>query len=381
MTLDELITPKTPDQVKAQLLARLSTLGMNTSLWKPGSPTRTILALVASIVSSLTELAALIAKSGFLELSEGNWLTLVARYVYGVERSAGSFASGDVQFTNTSGFLYAGSAGDLTARNPTTGKTYRNTAAFTIGAGASGTIAFEAVELGSDSTSAPGTITSLSTPLAGVTITNGLAFVGTDPEDDAALRLRCSEKVGTLSPNGTRDAYAFAARSATLNGQAVGVTRVRTFADGVGGVDLYVATASGVVTGTVGDTSTPLGAVDAAAQAMVPEGVTLRTHSATAHAIDVTCELWVRSSLTADAIVDAISLALTDWLATRPIGGHDLGAGGKVFLRAIETVIGATEGIPEVIDVAVTLPIGDVAIATTEAPTLGAVLATVHLVN
>jgi hypothetical protein len=53
-----------------------------------------------------------------------------------------------------------------------------------------------------------------------------------------------------------------------------------------------------------------------------------------------------------------------------------------VFVKAIESVIGATEGLDGVINVAVTLPAADVAIAATEAPVLGTVTPTaVHQVD
>jgi phage-related baseplate assembly protein len=98
-----------------------------------------------------------------------------------------------------------------------------------------------------------------------VTVTNAAAFVGTDEETDVDLKVRCVAKLGSLSPNGARDAYNFIARSATrADGSPIGITRVRTIPDGIGGVDVYLATPSGGVTGTSGDPLTDLGAVAAA---------------------------------------------------------------------------------------------------------------------
>ncbi|HSN26433.1 MAG TPA: baseplate J/gp47 family protein, partial [Kofleriaceae bacterium] len=342
MNLSDLTTPLTEDQAKQAIYDALATLGLSTTSWKPGAWVRTIIAVFAKAYSSLTSLTALIASGGFLFLAKGDWLTLVAQYVYGVTRDPGSFASGNIQFDNSGGGIYSGVAGDLIVANTSTGKAYRNTAPYTIGALATGVlIPFQAVELGSASTSTPATITTLGTPLPGVTVTNPGALVGLDAETDDALVLRCSEKTGALSPNGPRDAYAYLARSATLNGVSVGVTRVKTIPDGIGGVDVYVADKTGTLTGTVGDLTTALGVVDEAIQTQcAPLGITARVHAATPHAIAVTYELWIRRTSLADADVkSAVATQITNFLATIPIGGFDLtgaGGAGKVYLGGLK---------------------------------------------
>jgi phage-related baseplate assembly protein len=378
MNLSDLTTPPTSDEVKTSIYDKLAGYGIDATAWKPGAWMRTIIAVVAVVFAGLWSLVASVAASGFLTLSTGDWLTLVARYVYGVERDTGSFASGNLTFDNASGFVYTGNAGDLTALNPTTLKTYKNTAPYTIGAMATGVvIPFQAVELGGASTSTTNTITALATPLTGVTVTNAAPLVGNDPEADDALRLRCEEKPASLSPNGPKDAYAYFARAAMLNGVNCGVTRVKTIADGIGGLDIYVADASGTLTGTVGDLTSKLGVVDDDIQTQVaPQAITARTHSASAHTIAVTYELWIARSSMLDADVEAaVALQLTKWLAASPIGGYDVGAGGKIYVSALEAVIGATEGI-NVIRVAVTLPAADVSISSTQAPVLGTVIVT-----
>jgi phage-related baseplate assembly protein len=384
MTLAELTTPLTADQAKALIYQQLADRGITTTSWKPGAVVRTLIAVFSTMLASLSELAAHLASSGFLALSAGEWLTLVARYVYGVERFTGAFASGDLSFDNAGGGVYTGGPGDLIGRNSGTGKTYRNTAAFTIGSGATGVIIpFQAVELGTASTSTPGTIDTLVTPLAGVTVTNPAALIGADAESDEALRLRCVEKLGSLSPNGPRDAYAYIARSTILDGANVGVTRVKTTADGIGGVDVYLADATGTLSGTVGDPTTKLGAVDEGIQTQcAPLAITARTHAASAKSIAVTYELWIRRRSMSDSDVQgAVTTQLTSWMSSQPIGGHDIGAGGKVYVSAIESVIGATE-VLDVIRVVVTVPAADVTIAATEAPVVGVITCTaIHQID
>lgn len=385
MTLDDLITPLTRAEIEAAIYAALEASGASTTSWKSGAVVRTLITGTAIVLAASSQLQAAIAKSGFLALATGDWLTLVAFYVYGVTRDIGSFASGYITLDNTGGGVYSGAIGDLVVTNTTTGKSYRNTAAFSIGSMETGVIvAVEALELGADSTAAPGDIDAFETVLLGVTVSNAAALVGTDEEDDATLRLRCLEKTGTLSPNGPRDAYAYVARS-TLDstGAAIGVTRVRTIADGVGGVDVYLATGSGGVTGTVGDETTDLGAIDAAIQEMAaPLAITATVQTATALAVAVTYELWLLDTitLTESEIDDAIALALTTYLSAVPIGGYIISpASGRIYVSALESVIGsAVEG---VIEVVVTAPAADIAVDVDEATVAGTITATAtHLV-
>ena len=133
-TLAELVTPLTREQVEDSIYAAIAARGTSTTTWKPGGVARTIITAVSIVLAAFSSLQAMIANSGFLDLAEQDWLTLLARYVYGVTRDPGSFATGNITANNTGGGVYSGDAGDLIAVNTTTGKSYRNTAAFSIGA-------------------------------------------------------------------------------------------------------------------------------------------------------------------------------------------------------------------------------------------------------
>lgn len=385
-TLEELTTPLTRAEAEDAIYAAIAALGIDTTAWKVGGATRTVIVGVAIILSAASTVQALLAKSGFLEKAEGDWLTLVAKYVYDVDRDLGTFATGTLKLDNTLGNLYVLAAGDLVALNPTSEKSYRTTAAVTINPLETNVlVAAQCTELGSGGTSSPGTITQLETVLLGVSVTNLVAFVGTDTESDAALRERCYAKTGTLSPNGPADAYRYLALSATKDdGTPANVTRVTTVPDGEGNVTVYVASASGAVSGTVGDTTTDLGAVDEAIQTLaVPLAVTATVASATPLEIDVTYEVWVKSTI---GITDAdlytlINTALATYLSTARIGGFlKAGQPGRIYVDALEGVIGATVGSQYLIDVAVTVPAADVDVAATEAPVLGAsISATINL--
>lgn len=375
MTLDELTTPLTRAEVEAEIYAALAAEGVSTTSWLPGAVMRTIITAIAIILSAFSHLTAAIARSGFLARSEGAWLTLVARHVYGVERIAGTFASGTVILNNAAGGIFNLDAGDLIVRHGVSGKTYRSTEALSLGSGETGVvIAVEAMESGSDSTASPNTIDAFETPLIGVTVNNPTAIVGLDEESDEALRIRCRAKLGSLSPAGPPDAYQFAVLSATTSeGAPAGATRVALQADGTGGVDVYVATASGPLTGSLGDASTPLGAVSSAVQGMVPFAITARVSNAPVVEVDVEYSLWVRASVgrTVDELRQSIATRISHYLGTMPIGGLSRpGLPNRVFREGLEAVIAEEVGALNVIDLEVTAPGLGVSLAANAAPVL-----------
>lgn len=380
-TLSELTTPLTPTEVETAIYAAIAARGTSTTSWKPGAVARTIIFGVAIVLSALSQLSALIAKSGFLELAEGSWLTLLAYYVYDVTRVEGTFATGTITVNNTAGGVYSGGADDLVARRSSDGKTYRATAAWSIGALETGVvIPVEATEMGSDSSAIANAVDELETTMLGVVVVASSAMVGSDREEDPALRARALAKTGVLSPDGPRDAYNFVCLSAVrADGTSIGITRVRSIADGDGNVDVYVADADGTAI-SAPDLAILQEEVETKAE---PLAVTATVVGATAVAIPVTWELWVRdtSGLTNAQIEDLVNERLLAFMSAQPIGGLALTPGGTryVFVSAIESVIGSaasslgsTSALREV-RVVVTAPAADVAIGATEAPVLGTV--------
>jgi len=381
---DDLITPVTREEVTAKVYEVLAIVGVDVTTWKPGAVVRTMLAAAALVLSAFSRLQAAIAKSGFLYFAEEEWLEVVAYYVYGVAKNKADFAKGEITLVNAGGGVYAADPGDVIFRNPDTGKSYRNTTSWTLGALATLTVPIQAIEAGSASTSLAGAITTLETPLLGVTCSNALAVVGHDDETDPDLRTRCGEKLGSLSPNGPWDAYAFAARNATrADGGNVGVTRVRSRNDGAGGVTTYVASATGAVLGSVSDPASDLGIVDEAIQQIAaPLAVTAVTESAAVKVINVAYELWAYNSsgLTDAQLSTAVGAKLADFVRTQPIGGNIVDPDtGRIYRSAIAAVIGAT--VPAIFRVNVTSPATDPELAFNEVGALGTVTGTIHQVT
>ena len=385
-SLSTLTTPLTADEVEAAIYSALEARGAKTTAWKPGAVVRTVIAGVSLVLAAFSSLIALVAAGGFLDLATESWLTLLAEYVFGVERIGATFATGDVTLTNTSATPYSGGADDLIVQNSTTGATYRSTEAWSLGVAGSPTeeidVAVRAVEAGADSTSPAGDIDALVTTLSGVTVTNAAALVGTDEESDAALRTRCMDRTGALSPNGPSDAYGYAARNAvTADGDAIGVTRVATQAVGDGTVNVWVATDSGEVTGDPADPATDLGAVAAAIYEQAePLSVEADVDTATALAVTVTYELWIYSScgLSEADVKDLVETALIDLLASTPIGGHLVGSTRRIYMEDLSGTIDAVRS--EIFRVNVTVPPSYTTVEINEVPVLGTVTATANLV-
>lgn len=387
-TVAELTTPMTIAECRAAIYAYLEAAGVVTSAWKPGGVARTIIHAVAMLASAYSSLQALFAESAFLSTAEGDWLTLTARHVFGVERSLGTLAASEVTLVNAGVGVYSGDPGDLVFVAPANGKSYRNSEPYTISGAGTYVIPVVAIELGSASSVAEDGISELVTPLSGVTVDASTAAVGADEESDEALRTRCRATLGALSPNGPKDAYDAVARAATrADGSEVGVTRVAAVADGEGHVDVYVASASGAVPGDSEDEGTDLGAVALAIRSQVePLAVEARIYSAAELSIAVTYEAWVpASSLSDEQLEDAVELALAAWLARVPIGGQVLpGEPGRVYVSAIQATLSAAladaTGEPA-IRVEVTVPAADVSVSSSQAPALGTVTPTTHQVS
>jgi phage-related baseplate assembly protein len=381
-TLAELTTALTADEVEAAIYAAVQARGAKTTAWKPGAVVRTVIAGVAIVLAAFSSLIALVSAGGFLGLATESWLTLVAQYVFGVERLTGTFATGEVTLTNASGTPYSGGADDLIVQNITTGAVYRSTSAWSVPASSTADVEVRAVEVGADSTSPAGDIDTMVTTLSGVTVSNATALVGTDSETDPALRTRCLERTGPLSPNGPADAYGYVARNATTaDGDPIGVTRVATEAVGDGSLNVWVATASGEVTGTAGNPATDLGAVAADIYEQAePLSVEAVVDTATGVTVNVTYELWIYTSsgLTSAEIESLESDALTSLMSNTPIGGHQIGSNRRLYHDDIVSTIDAVR--PEIYHVVVTAPAADVTLAINEFPVIGTISETINLV-
>lgn len=389
-SLDELTTPLTKAEIQQAIYDAISAHGTNTTVWKPTAVTRAMIGGVAIVLAALSSLVAVIAGGGFLALATGAWLTLVARYVFGVERRAATFAAGELTLVNGGGGIFSFAAGEVTFEHSTSGAQYRNTSAFTLGIGETKDIAIAAVEAGTGGTAGVGTITTIVTAMTDVTASNAATLTGLAEQSDLELRSSCVAYRDSKSPNGPKGSYDYFAKAAVRSdGTSIGVTRTRSVADGDGGVTLYAATASGAISGDEDNPLTDLGAIAKNCRENAePLTVTLTTESATNATVDVTYELWAWNDVDLTAaptgaspearVASQILLDLTAHFAAIPIGGVDADTDDTVFADAIQTVIGSS--FAAVYRVNMSLPAGDTVLTEGQAPVVGTVTGVINLV-
>ncbi len=178
LSIEELITPISADDANDKFLDILTTLGLPARTWRQGSVYRVIIRALSRTYADVTTFMAAVIRGGFLDLAEGPWLTQLAHYVYGVDRGEATFATGQATFTSV-GVSYTKGESQVRIKNPDTGKVYENAETLTIGVNQTVTVAIRAIEQGSASSTASGTITALETFLLGISVTNADAVAGT----------------------------------------------------------------------------------------------------------------------------------------------------------------------------------------------------------
>lgn len=379
LSLDELISTQTSDEIKAGIYSTLETEGIATTSWQSGSPLRTIIALVSELFGITGSLVVLGIKLGFLDFAEGDWLRLLATSMYDVTPIEATFASTDVTIDNGGGGLYIFDPGDVVFKNSTTGKTYTNAGAFTVNPLETGVVTnVRALEIGTDSNAAPGQIDSFVTTFLGLTVTNAFSAVAVDAESDVALRQRCRDSLGALSPNGPRSAYDYVAKTPELNG-GVTITRTKILTPpGDGTLTLVIAGPAGAVSG--GDVALVQDGIDNHA---TPETVTVTVESADSLALTIVTDVYVSTSanMVDSEWQDLIKAKLLGYVPTIPIGGIELTPGvGQILWRAI---IGQIEDASAFVFHATLTPETDLSVTLIQVATLaeGDITVNVHQVS
>jgi len=373
LSLAQLVVAETRTAIYERALSIAQSLGLPVSTWAPGDPTRSLYHLLAATLSNSESVVSDYIAAGFLDYSTGEWLVLLAKQVYGVDAIAATRAVCTATLTNTSGAIYAFDPGDITAKNSTSGATYKNTTGGTLSALGTLSIELEADEAGEAYGADIGEIDTLVTNYLGVSIANTTVAIGTDAEEDEALRDRCRAKLGALSPNGPRGAYEYAA----ITAKPGTVTRVKVLdATSTGTVTVYVAGPNGAITAPADITTITTALTENA----LPLGVTLDLQSAANKTITVTYQLYLYDDVgaTESEIKATVATALQTMFGTRPIGGDN---GGKIYKTLIERTILAAYP-THAFRVVLSAPTGDTTLAADEVAVLAhnPALSTVSLV-
>ena len=321
--IDDLITPVTPDEYMAKLDSVLGTLGVDVSKFRKGGVLRVLMRGQSMIFSGLTSIMSAAVRSGFLDLAEGAWLTLFARYVFDVERREAQPSSGNVLFTNGGGGTFASGdfpTGSVRLFSSTSGKKYLNAEPLDLGPFATKLVAVVAVEAGEDSDAAPGTIDSLETSLLGVTVSNPEAVVGLPEESDEDLRGACRAKLASVSGLGPRGAYEWAVRQAKrLDGTPTAINRV-SVPEGTWTAVVNVILAATTGAPIAGDVTAAQNSIEAVAR---PSGIKVNVLSATDVPFARAVTIWVRrtNGIDTNALTTQATTAIGRGLSSYPIGG------------------------------------------------------------
>ncbi len=377
LSLAALLVQETKEAIYAKGLAIATAIGLPVSSWQPGDPTRSLYYVESEILEALEAVVVGFISSGFLDYAHETWLKVCAKQQFNVDVPPATFATADIVLTNTGGGVYDFDPGDLTVKSTISGKTYRNSTGGHLGALGTLTVTVVADEAGSASSAGAGEIDTLVTGILKVTCTNGIAAIGLDEQDESVTVAQCRDKLGSLSPNGPKEAYSYVARNPVLAGTSA-VTRVRVYSDSdTGDVTVYLA-------GPGGGVSEPDRVLVEAAIATwaTPLCITPTVFAASDVSVPVTYTLWIYKSCnqTSDQVKAAVLTALEKMIETRPIGGDIIPpASGQLYASMIESTIRST--FPQVFRVVVSSPAGDTAIGANQVATLGSTAgSTVNLV-
>lgn len=338
MTIQQLLSPPTSDQIRAAWVTSLVGLGIPADKWRKGGVFSTILTVLAMTYAAFAGLVVAFVSAGFLNSAKGGWLDLLAFYVYNVLRIQGAAASGNVLLTNSGGGIYVISTGGLTVQNAITKQNFVNTAPFTLGAGPSTlSVPVSCQAIGSIGSSNPGDINVMVTSLTGVTVSNPSALVGNDTQSDVDLRTACTNKLGTLSVRGVQNAYAYAVTSALNGGNPVNINRVSVSESNSNGrVTVTCASPSGPV--SPGDLAAALANILLIAR---PQAVSVTIQSAVGVVYGPTVTVYVRNlpGINVTTLATQISTAFAAYVAIYPIGGFTKGAQSGLWGSGIAGVV------------------------------------------
>jgi uncharacterized phage protein gp47/JayE len=358
-TLADLTTPTTYEAERQALLDLLAAAGFPVTSWRAGGVARTLVEIDAQALADFTALRVSIAKGGLLHAASGDWLTLLAAEVYAIARNPAVQTKGTVRLTaSAEAGPYTVTPGQLRFAS-TSGLRYQsaNLGNLTLAKGGTLDVPVAAESPGAAYNVANGTITTLATPLPGVTCNNpdpgGGTWVttsGVDEESDAALVSRCEARwpeSGFGSPAASYDLWA---RTADPT-----ITRTKVAASGTvaGRVDVYAAGASGPV---------GAGAVTAAQTYITPRaplGVTPVVANTSALAVTVTATLYGKSQYQAPATA-AATTAIQSLIAATPIGG-------TVYKAALFEALMSPTGVE---NVTIAAPAGDTSLTAAQVATL-----------
>jgi phage-related baseplate assembly protein len=372
LSLDNLREPISRAEALERVLELMQGLGFDTTGWQEGRIQRTLITVFALIMADMSEANRVIADSGFNEFATGRMLELFSNSRYQNQKFAARATSGLIPLTSTSTVAYPIVDGELIAATAN-GVEFRSVGAYTIAANAVTNVRFTARVKGSDGNVGTGTINTLLTPLAGVTISNTgdpwYDVSGVDLESDASLRLRNSTQWARLSVELIADAYENIARDN-------GASKVKVHDEnprGAGTIDVYVAgefakLSNAEVTVIQEAFAERAFQTDSDWPPASTSRVTVK--HPTIQALTLSGVLYHDPGVTSAVIRERAIQALRDFLAATPIGGYDYSPGPSNVIMYSD-LIDVLKDVEGVYTVNLTTPSANVSVGTLNLVTEG----------
>lgn len=377
LTLAQLRATRTRAEWRSDVITVLSDLGFSATSWQPGSVQLTIVEAIALVGAVLQSNIASLSYLGFSSDAEGDMLTGLSESHFANDRLPPVATRGYVRFSGgVSGPPHTISAGSAIVAATVGGTThqYRNVDAITVPLSGYVDAIVEAEVPGEGANVGNGTITTLVTSYAGVSVSNPaygttgtwLTVSGENEESDSALRERNATKWSTLSVvTAIDDRYEYIARTAVNN------CRVRIDSSnpaGPGTAYLYLA----LETGAAGSPQVTL-VQDAITAAYLGPGITVVASAATS--VAVTATVYYAPGAVSATVQAAVEAAIADFINGAPIGGYSYGTGEENIIDR-EGLVAAMSAVPDVRRVIVTTPAGDTSIPGYGVATVGTVTLT-----
>lgn len=366
LSLESLLKPLTKDEVKNTTISLLQSAHFPVTNWVVGGVARTLVEVFAVLFSDLSNRLVSVAKAGFLDQAEGEWLTFIAKSWYQIERKPPVFTRGWVRLTDNGGGPFTIAAGDLVAVS-LSGQRFTNIGGGTLTLNGTLYLVFQAENPGAKFNVAENTITELVTSLAGVTVTNinpvqpgdWVTQQGADEENDESLITRCKAKWPEMGSGGGTDlvwqAWALAGSTEVVKARASVSTTPGT-------VDVILAGSSGPVSPTA------VSDVDAYIATRKPLCVQSNVQSAIGVTVQISGIVYVRAKFRASAEAKVAQNL------ERLIRETDLG--GIVRRAQIIEEIMSPDG---VVDVTLSAPSSNVQLAVNEVASLSTALTFINI--
>ncbi len=357
LALSELIVPLTADECESLQLDVLKLAGFPVTSWQSGSVPLTLVKADAATLADASKTVATVAKGGFLELAEtDDWIDLDAENHYDITRKSAVVCQGVMTLTDNGGGPYTIVPGQLYAGPPSGTYRYVNTTGGTLALNGTLSLSWQAESPGAAYNLANGSITSLMTPLPGVSVANPdpgtgtwVTQFGTNAESNESLIKRCKARWPGLG--GGANAPVYESWAITAADTVTRVNVLENYPTG-GQVTIYCGGASGA------SSPSDVATVDAYIQVRRPLCVTVNVSAASNRVITLAGTVYVQAAYRYSAEGEFVD-ALTAYAASLPVGA-------PVYLSKIVDLIQTCTGVR---NVNLSLPSADTTLAANEIAT------------